>query len=548
MANDFSSDSNCRALWRFESGALTTDSVGANTLTNDSSVVTADTDSVNYHEGEASAYFVSSASPRLYINDADLDSGFPLKSSASTADFSLCFWFKLADVAANYILVAKNIYLGSNDESLLLYTRDYGTYYGIRIIKGYNSGNSNEVWEAVASLDLQAGRWYHLGLTWDDSAKQFNIVVWDDTTSTKYTDSDNQSYSMSLTSSPLNLGARADSSGTPNAELNGWLDEVVVFSDILTESEIDSIRQGTYGTSATEHELGGPITASSEILGNLIVTRGLSGSIQATVSSTPVLSAVMAMVGTINVRVRAIASLLRSRSIARTRADWLSEVLLSGATSNALKLGTVLTGGWFWTRRAGCLAVYRGPTLRCVNFGNILSVASADAERVVLPAGLLHEPNSRYCYLVRRYNGSGDAERTTTAALRVRIDSDGDVAEPVPNGVYALSVQMVAGGKIRLNWFYCPLDQEAPPGVFHIYGDDATGRLDLESVLGTVPYQGHRSYSFLSESLAEGSHVFGVAAETGDGILNLALSDVNVAVRSVTPTSLTLLSAEAIAL
>ena len=34
MANDFSSDSNCVALWRFESGALTADSIGTNTLTN----------------------------------------------------------------------------------------------------------------------------------------------------------------------------------------------------------------------------------------------------------------------------------------------------------------------------------------------------------------------------------------------------------------------------------------------------------------------------------------------------------------------------------
>jgi hypothetical protein len=31
MANDFSADSNCKALWRFENGALTTDSKGGNT-------------------------------------------------------------------------------------------------------------------------------------------------------------------------------------------------------------------------------------------------------------------------------------------------------------------------------------------------------------------------------------------------------------------------------------------------------------------------------------------------------------------------------------
>ena len=33
MANDFSGDPSCKAVWRFENGALTADSKGANTLT-----------------------------------------------------------------------------------------------------------------------------------------------------------------------------------------------------------------------------------------------------------------------------------------------------------------------------------------------------------------------------------------------------------------------------------------------------------------------------------------------------------------------------------
>ena len=56
MANDFTNDANCKALWNFDDGALTTDSKGTNTLTN--SGVTADT--VDFKEGNASGDFKAS--------------------------------------------------------------------------------------------------------------------------------------------------------------------------------------------------------------------------------------------------------------------------------------------------------------------------------------------------------------------------------------------------------------------------------------------------------------------------------------------------------
>ncbi len=564
MANNFSGDSHCKALWRFESGSLTTDDIGSNTLVNYATRVLADTDSGDYREGGASAYFVSSVSPRMYIEDADLDADFPLKSSSSSASFSLCLWFKLADVSANYILVAKNVYLGSNDESLLLYTRDYGAYYGIRIIKGYNAGNSSEVWEAIPSLDLQAGRWYHLGLTWDDTSKQFHIVVWDDTAQVKYTDSDTQAYGMSLTTSPVNLGCRADSGGVPNAELNGWLDEVVVFNDILTETEIDNIRQETYGTGATEHELYGSIIVTSVFSGDVAVSRSVSGAFEATSFVTAILDCFASMAGTCSAqsnytailsvagpvalagatggRSRLKAMLTRSRFTPRTKADWLQEALFSGVTSNAFKLGTILTGGWFWMRRTGCSALYRGAMLSNVDFNNIVSVVNSEAQTITLPDHLSHEPNSQCCYLVRRFNACGNLERTTTAAVQVRMGPDGNLAEPVPNGIYGLNGHIIAGDKVQLNWFYCSLDQQVSPAVFRVYGDET-----LQSELAVIPYEGRRFYTYLSESLPQGPHVFVIVAESVNSIQSLTLAHVNVPIRITSPVNVSLLSAEAMA-
>lgn len=565
MANDFSGDSNCKALWRFESGALTTDDIGSNSLTNYDSRVSADTDSGDFHEGNASAHFVNSVSPRMYIEDADLDAGFPLKSSGSDTDLSVCLWLKLADTSANYILIAKNVYLGTGDESFLLYTRDYGSYYGIRVIKGYDSGSSNETWEAVSSLDLQAGQWYHIGLTWDDSSRQFHIVVWDDTAQTKYADSDTQTHSISLTASPLNLGCRANSSGVPDAELNGWLDEVVVFNDILTESEIDSIRQGGYGIDGTEHELFGSIAGVCECSGGVSVALAMFGLAHAATSVVGALESITILTGACTSQGYLIATLIAAGPVAaegstrghssivaslrissglRSGPAWLQEALLNGMTANAFWLGTILTGGWFWMRRAGCCVIYRGPTVSQMDFQNIVSAADVNAPEVTLPGYLLHEVDSNYCYVVRRFNSCGYQEHTTAAAIQVRFDPEGHLAAPAPNGVYGLCGRSVAGDRIRLGWFYCPLGQEAAPLAFSVHTDGGTGQLDLQWPVTVIPYNGRRFYRYLSESLPEGRYVFVVRAVGANGTQSASLSHLHLPVKTSCPAGVTVLSAE----
>ena len=68
--NDFSGDGNAVALWSVDNGALTTDSIGTNTLTDNNTV---GTDTVDYQVGDASADFAKSNSESLTITDANLD-------------------------------------------------------------------------------------------------------------------------------------------------------------------------------------------------------------------------------------------------------------------------------------------------------------------------------------------------------------------------------------------------------------------------------------------------------------------------------------------
>src|SRR5208282_5472922 len=89
MANNFSTDSSCKALWRFESGALTTDSIGPNTLTPVGSP-TANTSI--YKEGAASIQ-LNGSSQYAYITDASMvTNGVPLNHSDSVKQATICCW------------------------------------------------------------------------------------------------------------------------------------------------------------------------------------------------------------------------------------------------------------------------------------------------------------------------------------------------------------------------------------------------------------------------------------------------------------------------
>jgi hypothetical protein len=109
---------------------------------------------------------------------------------------------------------------------------------------------------------------------------------------------------------------------------------------------------------------------------------------------------------------------------------FLKDALFSGMTSNAYKLGTVLSLGWFWMRTAGCSTLYRGPSMEKVDFDNLLVVAELNADTISPPDYLPHDNGSTYFYIVRRVNGCGYQEHTLSAAVRVSLDTEGNLAEP----------------------------------------------------------------------------------------------------------------------
>lgn len=240
MANDFSGDSNCVALYNFESGALTTDSKGTNTLTAYNTPVASST----HKEGSYSADFEHGDNDSYYILDSNLSSNFPLKNGGSYKDFSVCLWAQFESIYDQNGMVNKyDTVNGYRSFSIRCYTG------GIRVFIGYNSGASFETLYEGGSITT--GRWYHLGFTYEYTTRAWKLVVWDDTASSKLIDTSGTSTNtISVAPSSFGLGCGWFNSTTqPNADStsDGLIDELVVFNDILSAGEIDQIRAGTYG-------------------------------------------------------------------------------------------------------------------------------------------------------------------------------------------------------------------------------------------------------------------------------------------------------------
>lgn len=237
--NNFASDPDCVALWRFESIAtLTADSIGTNTLENNGVTV----ETADRREGAGCANFRVSESDWMIIDDADLAPNFPTKSGDVTPDISICFWMKPRAFPFGSTMICK--YLVATDDRSWRLVLGSAVTGNLKVALGIGSGNNFKEYNFNApDQQLVKDRWYHVAFTYQDADRSYHVRVWDGTTAVLVYDATGITTShMAVTDAPLVLG----SAPLLSEYYDGLLDEVVVFSDVLTTAEIDQIRQGIY--------------------------------------------------------------------------------------------------------------------------------------------------------------------------------------------------------------------------------------------------------------------------------------------------------------
>lgn len=186
--------------------------------------------------------------------------------------------------------------------------------------------------------------------------------------------------------------------------------------------------------------------------------------------------------------------------------------LFEGDNGQGVKLGMGLTGGEFWPRVDGCRNLYRGEGPWDIDFDTLIAVSDIEVGQVF--STLNHLAATAYYYSVRQVNGCGDEQQGLGAVVRAAFDSEGDLVQGGSNDLYAIWARQVVGRKVRVEWRYCPLNQEDACSAFKVYCDDWSEKV----LLGTVEYAGGVCYAFETGTLSEGRYRFSVVGETVDGV------------------------------
>jgi hypothetical protein len=237
--NNFTTDPNCVALWRFESGKLTTDSIGTNTLKNHG--VTANT--TDKKEAASSAELKAAQNDYFSIANTSLSSEFPFRSSSAPKTISVAFWMKLNSLPnAGYTYDPFSKVDNSTHRSTFSIMTDPFGHVGFFI----GTSDSRAYEDAWTFEQIAVGKWYHVVVTYRDSDRSYRFSIWSAETGTVLVDrAGTLTNNIVVTDADICLGARQDLEA--NRFLDGLLDEMVVFNDVLTSDDIAKIRAATFG-------------------------------------------------------------------------------------------------------------------------------------------------------------------------------------------------------------------------------------------------------------------------------------------------------------
>jgi len=177
-----------------------------------------------------------------------LDAGFPGKNGVAEQSFSMCFWMKLNKLTEYMGFVNKYDALG--DERSYKVWFDHGTNKVC-----FSVGHTAGTLVTTLSYDtaITTGRWYHVGATYNASDNVFKLRIWDDVAGDFLnpgtpTQSETAGGDMSSGDAQLDIGRNDESDYHC---LDGHMDEVVFCGSVLTDNQIDCIRQQIFGVSCT---------------------------------------------------------------------------------------------------------------------------------------------------------------------------------------------------------------------------------------------------------------------------------------------------------
>ncbi|MBW1858677.1 MAG: right-handed parallel beta-helix repeat-containing protein [Deltaproteobacteria bacterium] len=215
------------ALWQFENNA--NDTKGGNNLTEYN---TPTYDNVDFKEGAFAIDFERDNSEYCGITDGGLDLVFPGRSTAGEQSFSIGCWFKVETLEDSGLVAKTNSYELQIDSATQT----------VRFQVFYSGGSTTLAFGTPCS----AGIWYHVGAVYDATDNSMKMRMWDDDAGNFLGANATATCDGDMVGSTGDLYVGRGLTGYHD----GLMDEVVVFNDVLTDTEIDKIRAQVYDSTA----------------------------------------------------------------------------------------------------------------------------------------------------------------------------------------------------------------------------------------------------------------------------------------------------------
>ena len=238
--NDPTGDPNCVAYYPFTAVSPFTDATANGNDFAYQTLVAVDT--VNMKTGDGCADFELDDETNIWTDDSVLSADFPARSTDSNPCFSVTGWFNPESAVDNGNLVNK-YYHSTNKRCWAVASFVTSNY--VWVGWGYNSGSSVRQYTCTVTDGIDTGQWYFFHVVFDDPNNTCDIRVYD-ATEDKWALSENTpTDAMNCEDSQLFFGRQGGGD-----YYDGLLDDVAIFSKVLSNADANSIVAGSFDYSA----------------------------------------------------------------------------------------------------------------------------------------------------------------------------------------------------------------------------------------------------------------------------------------------------------
>lgn len=253
LGNDFSGLVSLINLFNFESGALGDDEgSGGDDLAVYGGAVASANPAPN-QKPDSYSLDVQGTDDTMYILDNDLSVGHPFAEADGAGDWTIFGWVQFDAVTTQHICVGKYSTDGSYLRSFWIGQVLVTTPDELALIWATTGGGGFNVHRLQPGYTITTGRWYHIQVKYDESEQKAYARVWDNTADDWLNGSSafveiSLGNTMHRSNAIFSFGGAMYTPTSVSWDFDGRFDEWGVCDEMLSDEDLEAIKNGTLGT------------------------------------------------------------------------------------------------------------------------------------------------------------------------------------------------------------------------------------------------------------------------------------------------------------